>query len=144
MSKVLVLNGPNLNLLGTREPQIYGNTTLNDIAARLQERGRELGTEVECRQTNHEGQLIDWLQEARLSFNAVIINAGGYTHTSVALRDAVAACPLPVIEVHISNIFSREPFRHHSYLSPVAAGVICGLGPFGYVIALEAALQLSQ
>ena len=140
---IFVLNGPNLNLLGTREPEIYGSDTLDDIASMLEDRARELGLEVDVRQSNHEGHLIDWLHEAQASgVRAVILNAGAFTHTSVALHDAIKAIRTPVIEVHISNPHAREAFRHHSYVSLVASGVICGFGVRGYLLALEAAHQL--
>ena len=142
---VMVLNGPNLNLLGTREPEIYGATTLDDIAAALVEQGRALGLSVDCRQSNHEGHLIDWLHEAAgRGAVAVILNAGAYTHTSVALRDAIKAIPVPVIEVHLSNPAARERFLHHSHVSPVAAGVIQGFGARGYALALDAAAGMRQ
>ncbi|MEO8668927.1 MAG: type II 3-dehydroquinate dehydratase [Bauldia sp.] len=137
-TKVLVLNGPNLNLLGKREPSIYGGKSLKDIEKDCIEAGKRLGLAVDFRQTNIEGVLVDWLQEAGETAAGVVLNPGGYTHTSVALQDAIRAIGKPVIEVHLSNIFAREPFRHHSYVSPVAAGIICGLGAFGYVLALEA------
>ena len=140
VARILVLNGPNLNLLGVREPEVYGRTTLDDIARRLCELGRELGVEVELRQTNHEGVMVDWIQEARGSFDAILINPAAFTHTSVAVRDALAVFDGPVIEVHLSNIFAREPWRHHSWISPVADGVICGLGALGYELALRAAV----
>jgi 3-dehydroquinate dehydratase-2 len=141
--RVFVLNGPNLNLLGSREPEIYGADTLDDIAARLTDRAAELGVEIDVRQSNHEGHLIDWLHDAATTgAAAVILNAGGYTHTSVALRDAVAAIPVPVIEVHLSNPAAREPFRHHSLLSAVCKGTITGLGAHGYLLALDAAARL--
>ncbi len=141
---VVVLHGPNLNLLGTREPQIYGSTTLAQIDAELVALGRERGTEVQTFQSNHEGALIDRVHEARGVASALIVNAGGYTHTSVALRDALAAVALPVIEVHLSNLAAREEFRHHSYLAPVCVGQITGLGALGYRLALEAAIHLIQ
>jgi len=139
---VLVLNGPNLNLLGTREPEIYGADTLADVEQSCRRHGRELGLAIEFRQSNHEGELIDWIQDARGHASGVVINPGGYSHTSVAIHDALLAVRMPVIEVHVSNIFAREPFRHHSYISPVAKGVICGLGVQGYTLALDAIQRL--
>lgn len=139
---VFVLNGPNLNMLGSREPSIYGGRTLADIEADCRAAGDRLGFAVECRQSNHEGILVDWVQEAGRVATGIVINPGGYTHTSVALHDAIRAAAIPAVEVHLSNIFAREPFRHHSYISPAAAGVICGLGPVGYVLALEALARL--
>ncbi len=134
---VLVLNGPNLNLLGQREPQVYGHETLDDIAAKCVAHGERLGLDVECRQSNHEGQLVDWVQEARGRFSGLVVNAGAYSHTSIALLDALRAFDGPIIEVHLSNIFRREPYRHHSHVSLAAMGVICGLGSDGYRLALE-------
>ena len=140
---VLVLNGPNLNLLGTREPEIYGHDTLEQISARLIARGAELGLTVECRQSNHEGVLIDWLHEARArGLHAVLLNAGAYTHTSIALLDAIRAIALPVIEVHLSDPETREPFRHLSYVGMAAADCVKGLGPQSYLVALERAAAL--
>jgi len=137
---VYVLNGPNLNLLGTREPEVYGADTLDDIAGRLEDRARELGVAVEIRQSNHEGHLIDWLHEAQAEeARAVILNPGGFTHTSVALHDAVKAIATPVIEVHLSNPQARESFRRRSFVAPVAKGTIAGLGALGYLLALDAA-----
>lgn len=137
--KFLVLNGPNLNLLGKREPGIYGGQTLDDIEADCAKEAEHLGFEVDFRQSNHEGVLVDWLHEARETSAGVVINPGAYAHTSIALRDAISAiAPVPVIEIHISNIHAREPFRHHSTIAPVAAGMICGLGPIGYRLALQA------
>jgi 3-dehydroquinate dehydratase-2 len=139
MPLVHILNGPNLNMLGRREPSIYGGLDLAGIEALCRDRARALGLEIAFRQTNHEGVLVDWVQAA-LAEGAIglVVNPGAYTHTSVALHDAVRAVGLPVIEVHLSNVFAREAFRHHSFLSPVAKGVICGLGPKGYELALEA------
>lgn len=140
---VLVLNGPNLNLLGTREPEIYGHDTLAQISARLIARGAELGLAVECRQSNHEGVLVDWLHEARArGVHAVLLNAGAYTHTSIALLDAIRAIALPVIEVHLSDPETREPFRHLSYVGMAAADCVKGLGPQSYLVALERAAAL--
>ncbi|MBL8782723.1 MAG: type II 3-dehydroquinate dehydratase [Alphaproteobacteria bacterium] len=143
MAKPLfVLNGPNLNLLGSREPEIYGHTTLADIEAATRARAGQVGLSVEFRQSNHEGVLVDWIQEARTAAAGVILNAGAYTHTSVALHDALKAVDVPVIEVHISNPHRREPFRHTSYVSSVATGVICGVGAQGYALAVEALATL--
>jgi 3-dehydroquinate dehydratase-2 len=141
---VFVLNGPNLNLLGKREPAIYGNSGLEDIETACHEAGRRLDLVVDFRQSNHEGMLIDWVHEAGSAARGIVINPGAYTHTSLALQDAIRAVGLPVIEVHLSNIFARERVRHHSFVSPVAAGVICGLGKRGYVLALEALQSLVQ
>jgi len=137
-AKIFVLNGPNLNLLGTREPHIYGSDTLDDLKSLAQARAAELGLEIDFRQSNSEGELVDWIQEARESADGIVINAGAYTHTSVAILDALVATELPVVEIHLSNLFKREAFRHHSYISPVAAGLITGFGPQGYPLALEA------
>lgn len=140
---IFVLNGPNLNLLGTREPEIYGRDTLADIDAGLAARAAELGVAVDCRQSNHEGDLVDWLHEARATgAKAVLLNAGAYTHTSVALHDAIKAIQLPVIEVHLSNPHTREEFRHKSYIGMAAKGTIAGFGAKSYLIALDAALIL--
>ena len=141
-SKILVLNGPNLNLLGTREPDVYGNETLADIEVKSIECGKNLGMEVEFRQSNTEGELVDWVQQARGNADLLIVNAGAYTHTSVALLDALKACDIPVIEVHLSNIHQREEFRQHSYISKVAVGMICGFGGHGYEMALQAAARI--
>lgn len=135
---VYILNGPNLNLLGTREPEIYGSETLADIVRRCQARAKALGLEVTIRQTNMEGELVGWVQEAREKASGIIVNAAAYTHTSLALHDALKSAGVPVIEVHLSNVYKREPFRHHSYVSPAAQGVICGFGGQGYEFALEA------
>ena len=140
---VFVLNGPNLNLLGTREPEIYGSETLDDIAGSLEDRARELGLAVDVRQSNHEGHLIDWLHEANADgAKAVILNAGGFTHTSVALHDAIKAVAVPVIEVHLSNPQARESFRRRSLVAAAARGSIAGFGGLGYVLALDAAARL--
>jgi 3-dehydroquinate dehydratase II len=138
MAKVYVLNGPNLNLLGTREPEIYGKTTLKDIEAMTRAAAKKHGLEVEFRQSNVEGELVNWLQEAREQAAGAILNPAAYTHTSVALHDAIKAIGIPVIEVHLSNIFAREPWRHHSHITPVARGMICGFGADGYVLAIDA------
>jgi len=135
---VFVLNGPNLNLLGVREPATYGYDTLADVEERCLARARALDLAIEFRQTNHEGQLVDWIQEAREAADGIILNAGALTHTSVAVHDALKAADVPIIEVHLSNIFRRESFRHHSYVSLAANGGIFGLGPQGYELALEA------
>ena len=144
MSKIFyVLNGPNLNLLGTREPQIYGTDTLDDIAGMLEDRARLLGLEVDLRQSNHEGHLIDWLHEAQANdAKAVLLNAGAFTHTSIALYDAITAIRTPVIEVHLSNPHTREAFRHKSYVGMAAKGTIAGFGASSYLLALEAANRL--
>jgi 3-dehydroquinate dehydratase-2 len=135
---IYVLNGPTLNMLGTREPEIYGTQTLADVEAMTAERATALGHDIDFRQSNSEGQLVDWILEARTKASGIVLNGAAYTHTSVAMMDAISASELPVVEVHISNIFRREEFRHHSYISPVSLGVICGLGPIGYVLAVEA------
>ncbi|MGE5722643.1 MAG: type II 3-dehydroquinate dehydratase [Sphingomonadales bacterium] len=140
---IYVLNGPNLNLLGTREPEIYGSDTLDDIAGALEDRAKALALAIDMRQSNHEGHLIDWLHEANArGAKAVILNAGALTHTSLALYDAIKAIAVPVIEVHISNPHAREAYRHRSYIAPVAKGTIAGFGPFGYQLALDAAARL--
>jgi len=137
---IFVLNGPNLNLLGTREPEVYGHDTLDDVAGRLEDQARDLGVAVDMRQSNHEGHLIDWIQEAASrGARAVIINAGGLTHTSVALHDVIMAVKTPVIEVNLSNPQRRESFRHHSYIGSAARGTIVGFGALGYRLALDAA-----
>ncbi len=135
---VFVLNGPNLNMLGKRQPKIYGRATLADVEKLCRDRAETLGLAVDFRQTNLEGELVGWIQEARRAAAGIVINAGAYTHTSVAILDALLTAEKPVIEVHISNVFRRESFRHHSYVSPAAAGVIVGCGPLGYALALEA------
>jgi 3-dehydroquinate dehydratase II len=135
---VLVINGPNLNLLGTRQPEIYGTGTLGDLEAACRDHGARLGLGIECMQSNHEGEIIDAIHAARGKFDAIIINAGGYTHSSVAIRDALSGVALPVYEVHLSNIHAREEFRHHSYISGIAKALIAGLGTNGYLAALDA------
>ncbi|MBP2226840.1 3-dehydroquinate dehydratase-2 [Azospirillum agricola] len=137
-ASILVLNGPNLNMLGVREPQIYGSTTIDELEAACHERAEQIGLTVDFRQSNHEGELVSWIQQARTENDGIIINAGAYTHTSVAIMDALILSELPVVEVHLSNIFKREPVRHHSHISPVASGMICGFGPQGYLLALDA------
>ena len=136
--RVLVLNGPNLNLLGTREPGTYGSQTLADIEALCRKEGEALGLAIDFRQSNHEGELVTWIQEAAGTADAIVINPAAYSHTSVAIHDALRAVGILTVEVHLSNIHTREPFRHHSYVSSVAKGVICGLGATGYRLALIA------
>ena len=148
-TRVLVLHGPNLNLLGTREPAVYGRTTLARLDRQIQRHAESRGAEAVCRQSNHEGQLIDWIQEAGRETVAgnllgVILNAGAYTHTSVALHDAIKGSQASVIELHISNVHAREPFRHHSYISPAARGIIVGFGVQGYAIAIDALTRLAK
>ena len=140
--KILFLNGPNLNLLGQREPEIYGHTTLADIEANVRARAAELKVEVDFRQTNLEGELVDWIQQARGKFDAIVINAAAYTHTSIALRDAIAAGGVPTIEIHLSNVHAREEFRHTSLIAPVCRGQITGFGKKSYILGLEAAVDV--
>lgn len=137
-STILILNGPNLNMLGTREPEIYGSETLADVEAMCRARAENLGVEIDFRQSNIEGELVGWIQEARTSAAGIIINAAAYTHTSIALLDALNTCDMPIIEVHLSNIHQRESFRHKSYIARAADGMICGIGSLGYELALEA------
>jgi 3-dehydroquinate dehydratase-2 len=139
---VFVLNGPNLNLLGSREPRIYGTQTLDDIARMMEQRAKALKLTLDIRQSNHEGVLVDWLHEAMAKASAVIVNGGGYAHSSIAIRDAVAALSIPVIEVHLSNVYAREHFRRQSMIAQVARGSIVGFGPLSYVLALDAAAHL--
>ena len=139
---IFVLNGPNLNLLGVREPSIYGAETLADVRRRTEARAQALGLAIDFRQSNLEGELVTWIQEAREKASGIILNAGAYTHTSVAILDALTAAEKPVIELHLSNVFRREGFRHHSYVAPAAQGVICGFGPKGYELAIEAMAEL--
>lgn len=136
--RITILNGPNLNLLGTREPEIYGHTTLEDIRAQCETRAAALSIALAFAQSNHEGELVDRIQQCRTAADGLIINAGAYTHTSVAIHDALCALSIPIIEVHLSNIFKREPFRHQSYISAPARGVLCGFGAQGYLMALDA------
>ncbi|MBI3853243.1 MAG: type II 3-dehydroquinate dehydratase [Verrucomicrobia bacterium] len=142
--KILFLNGPNLNMLGQREPEIYGRTTLADIEARVRERASSLRAEVDFRQSNVEGELVAWIQQAKGRFDVIVLNAAAYTHTSVALRDAIAATGVPTIEIHLSNTQSREKFRHKSLIAPVCVGQIAGFGPNSYVLALEAAVNVNE
>jgi 3-dehydroquinate dehydratase-2 len=141
--KILFLNGPNLNLLGQREPEIYGRTTLSDIETKVRERGQKLGAEIEFRQSNLEGELVSWIQQAKGKFDAIVLNAAAYTHTSIALRDAIAAAGAPTIEIHLSNVHAREEFRHRSVIAPVCCGQIAGFGVNSYVLAVEAAVNVN-
>jgi 3-dehydroquinate dehydratase-2 len=140
--KILFLNGPNLNLLGQREPAVYGRTTLAEIEAKVRQRAGETGAEIDFRQTNLEGELINWIQGAKGAFDAIVLNAAAYTHTSVALRDAIAATGVPTIEIHLSNVHAREEFRHRSLIAAVCRGQIAGFGASSYVLAVDAALSL--
>ena len=142
--KILVLNGPNLNLLGKRQPEIYGTLTLAQIEQRIRALAKELGIEIEVRQSNSEGELVTWIQEAANKFGAIVINPAAYTHTSLAMRDAVSAVGIPTVEIHISNIHKREPFRHHSFIAEVAVGQIAVFGVDSYVLGLRAAADLIQ
>jgi 3-dehydroquinate dehydratase-2 len=142
--RILFLNGPNLNLLGQREPEVYGRTTLADIEAKVRERANKLGVTVEFRQSNQEGDLVAWIQQAKGAFDAIVLNAAAYTHTSVALRDAISAVGVPTIEIHLSNVHAREEFRHKSLIAPVCRGQIIGFGANSYVLAVEAALNVNE
>lgn len=142
--KVLFLNGPNLNLLGAREPEVYGRTTLADIQKAVQERASQLGVIVDFRQSNLEGELVEWIQKAKGAFNVIVINAAAYTHTSVALRDAISAVDIPTIEIHLSNVHAREEFRHRSLIAAVCVGQICGFGVKSYILGLEAAFYVNE
>jgi 3-dehydroquinate dehydratase II len=139
---ILFLNGPNLNLLGQRQPEIYGRTTLADIEAKLRELATKAGVTMDFRQSNHEGELVTWIQQAQGKFSVIVLNAAAYTHTSIALRDAISAVAVPTIEVHLSNIHAREEFRHRSLIAAVCKGQIAGFGEYSYTLALQAALQL--
>ena len=142
--KILVLNGPNLNLLGKRQPEIYGKLTLEQIDQKVRALAQELTVELEIRQSNHEGELVSWIQEAPKQFGAIVINPAAYTHTSIAMRDAITAAGIPTIEIHLSNIHKREPFRHHSYIAEVAVGQIAGFGVNSYLLGIRAAAELIQ
>ena len=142
--KILFLNGPNLNLLGTREPEVYGCLTLTDIEAKVRERAAQLKVTVDFRQSNQEGELVGWIQEAKGKFEVIVINAAAYTHTSVALRDAISAVGVPTIEIHLSNVHAREEFRHKSLIAPVCRGQICGFGAKSYILGLEAAVDVNE
>ena len=142
--KILFLNGPNLNLLGTREPEVYGGLTLADIEAKVRARAAQLKVAVDFRQSNQEGELVGWIQEAKGKFEAIVINAAAYTHTSVALRDAISAVGLPTIEIHLSNVHAREEFRQKSLIAPVCRGQICGFGEKSYILGLEAAVHVNE
>lgn len=149
MASILVMNGPNLNLLGTRKPEVYGSTTLSDVEKQCQDVAGQLGLDLQFRQSNHEGRLIDWIHETGAEVKAgtsigAVFNPGAYTHTSVALHDAIEGAGLPVIELHISNVHAREAFRHHSFISPVAAGIVVGFGVQGYTMAIRGLHELSQ
>jgi 3-dehydroquinate dehydratase-2 len=142
--KVLFINGPNLNLLGQREPEVYGRATLADIETKVRERAKELNVEIDFRQSNQEGELVGWIQEAKGKFDVIVINAAAYTHTSIALRDAIAAVGVPTIEIHLSNVHAREEFRHKSLIAPVCRGLICGFGQKSYILALEASVDVKE
>jgi len=141
--KILFLNGPNLNLLGTREPEVYGRTTLKDIEAKVRDRAAKFGAEIDFRQTNLEGELVAWIQQSKGIYNVIVLNAAAYTHTSIALRDAISAVGVPTIEVHLSNVHAREEFRHKSLIAPVCKGVIAGFGAESYVLAVEASVTVN-
>jgi 3-dehydroquinate dehydratase-2 len=142
--KILFLNGPNLNLLGQREPEVYGRATLADVEAKVRERAAKLGVEVDFRQSNLEGELVAWIQQAKGKFSVIVLNAAAYTHTSIALRDAISATGIPTIEIHLSNVHAREEFRHKSLIAPVCRGQICGFGVNSYVLAVEAAVNVGE
>jgi 3-dehydroquinate dehydratase II len=142
--RILFLNGPNLNLLGQREPEVYGHTTLADIEAKVRQRAKQLGVEIAFRQSNLEGDLVGWIQQAKGQFDVIVLNAAAYTHTSVALRDAIAAVGVPTIEIHLSNVHAREEFRHKSLIAPVCVGQIAGFGWHSYILALEASINVTD
>lgn len=142
--KILFLNGPNLNLLGQREPEVYGHATLADIEASVRQRAAQLKVEIDFRQSNLEGEMVDWIQQAKGKFDVIVINAAAYTHTSIALRDAIAAIGVPTIEIHLSNVHAREEFRQKSLIAPVCAGQISGFGPKSYVLAVEASVFVKE
>jgi len=142
--KILFLNGPNLNLLGTREPEVYGRTTLKDIEAKVRERAARFGAEIDFRQTNAEGELVAWIQQSKGYCNVIVLNAAAYTHTSIALRDAISAVGVPTIEIHLSNVHAREEFRHKSLIAPVCKGQIAGFGADSYILAVEAAVNVNE
>jgi 3-dehydroquinate dehydratase-2 len=142
--KILFLNGPNLNLLGQREPKVYGHETLADIESAVRQRARQLKAKIEFRQSNLEGELVDWIQQAQGEFDVIVINAAAYTHTSIALRDAIVAVGLPTIEIHLSNVHAREKFRHKSLIAPVCCGLISGFGQKSYVLAVEASVHVNE
>lgn len=141
--KILFLNGPNLNLLGQREPKVYGGVTLSEIERRVREKAAKLGVQVDFRQSNLEGELVGWVQQAAGEFSVIVLNAAAYTHTSIALRDAIAAVPVPTIEIHLSNVLAREEFRHQSMIAPVCRGQIAGFGANSYILGLEAAVNIN-
>ena len=142
--KILFLNGPNLNLLGQRETDVYGTATLAEIEAKVRERGKKLGADIDFRQSNLEGELVGWIQEAKAKFDVIVLNAAAYTHTSIALRDAIVAVGVPTIEIHLSNVHAREEFRHKSLIAPVCHGQIVGFGVYSYILGLEAAVNVNE
>jgi len=142
--KILFLNGPNLNLLGGREPSVYGKLTLSEIEVKVRDRAKTLGASIDFRQSNLEGELVDWIQEAKGNFDVIVLNAAAYTHTSIALRDAIAAVGVPAIEIHLSNVHAREEFRHRSVIAPVCKGQITGFGANSYILGLEAAINVNE
>src|SRR6266404_787542 len=141
---ILFLNGPNLNLLGQRQPEVYGRTTLSEIQNKVNKRAQELGAKIDFRQSNLEGELVTWIQQAKGHFDAIVLNAAAYTHTSVALRDAILAVGIPTIEIHLSNVHAREEFRHKSLIAPVCQGLIMGFGPYSYLLGLEAVINVNE